>query len=267
MSSCSLRRAYHYEDSLFQRLAHFPCVRLKCGTQIGSSDDAVDGTTMIQVLGKAVKIHADISIAQLCRQIMLSMETRDLYTLKSHILIDGIPLASASPETDRLTFLNLANNKHIRFSLFTPSPIEIDGRPSSDVIKEMLRLEVRHRTSKYILMEMGKKVDSGQEDWMPLVEPLVQLPIVRAFGFDTPSKERVALMYLRSAAVIWPEDPDFRTIPYWVHANRARDTSFQVGDVAPKVYVHLLDRDGSYSTKEPLIQPERMQILLAGSIT
>ena len=51
---------------------------------------------------------------------------------------------------------------------------------------------------------MGERVDSGSDDWMPLIEPLVQKPIVRAFGYVSPEQEQRALMYLRSASQIWP---------------------------------------------------------------
>lgn len=269
MSSCALRRGGNHEDALFERLARYPCVRLECGGQIPPvlHEDTHRSMIPLKIGEQIFHLYDDTPIAQLCQKILLWVAIPDPIMLKSCLLIDGIPLASSSPASDTLAFLNLAQNPSIRLTLFTPSNIEIEGKPSPAVIKEMLRLEVRHRTSKYILAEMGKRVDGGQEDWMPLVEPLVQLPIVRAFGFDTPQQERIALMYLRSAAVIWPEDSDFRTIPYWIRANRARDASFKVGDLAPPVEVHPLNRDGSYGRKVPLIHPGKLQILLAGSIT
>ncbi len=133
----------------------------------------------------------------------------------------------------------------------------------------MLRLEVLLRTSPFILEQMGERVDSGSDDWMPLIEPLVQKPIVHAFGFVTPEQEQRALMYLRSASQIWPEDPDFHNIPFWVRANRARDATFSVGDVAPQVTIHPLNDDGNYGPGEPLYDPTNLQyeILIAGSIT
>ena len=127
---------------------------------------------------------------------------------------------------------------------------------------------------------MGKRVDSGSDDWMPLIEPLVQKPIVHAYGYDSPEQEHKALMYLRTASQIWPEDPDFRTIPFWVRANRARDASFSIGDVAPQVTIYPLREDGkispssggwggSFGLGEPLYDStnSNYEVLIAGSIT
>ena len=138
----------------------------------------------------------------------------------------------------------------------------------------MLKLEVLLRTCSYILGLLGQQVDSGIEDWMPLIEPCVQKPIVHAFGYSTPEQERIALNYLRSAYQIWPGDPDFRTIPFWIRANRARDAKFSVGDTAPMVSVYQLNEDGSFGIPKPLYGSEgkdqkdsRIEIVLAGSIT
>lgn len=133
----------------------------------------------------------------------------------------------------------------------------------------MLQLEVLLRTCSFVQEQMGERVDSGSDDWMPLIEPLVQKPIVHAFGYNTAEQERRALMYLRTASQIWPEDPDFYNIPFWVRANRARDGSLSVGDVAPQVTIYPLREDGNFGPEESLYDPtdSRYEVLIAGSIT
>lgn len=126
----------------------------------------------------------------------------------------------------------------------------------------MVKLEERLRTSTYVLAEFGKCVDSGERDWMDLVEPLVQRPVVRAFGYTEPAAELRALAYLRTQPQTWPKE----SAPFWIRHNRARQPDLKSGDPAPTVSVYPLNPDGTVAPAEPL-HTSGTEIIVAGSIT
>jgi hypothetical protein len=259
--SCSRPIRSVLADELLRRIALYPVVTLSNATSV---DSAESDTFPIKVIveessqSSVINVTNKTTLAQLVGLIDIEPSSR--------ILIETIPLASQNPTKDTLEHIGITSTNVPTITL-----VKMDGKmpPPPEVIKTMLRLEVLLRTCPYVLGRMGHNVDSGTDDWMPLIEPLVQRPIVRAFGYETPEQERVALMYLRSAATVWPQDSDFRTIPFWVRVNRARDTYFKVGDEAPEVMVHPLNQDGTWGQEQPLInhQDDRPDILIAGSIT
>lgn len=247
--SCSRPPRTRLADGLLRRLSLYPIVEL---SRLPPTPLPEEGFLELTVHGKSVRIPGQTTIAQLAHIIGLK---------KGRLLIEGIPLASSDPTKDPML-------------LFQGCTIEVEVMeapypPTAEVVKRMISLEVLLRTSSYLLQEMGKRVDTASDDWMPLIEPYVQRPLVRAFGYETLEQQRVALIYLRTASTVWPNDPDFRTIPFWVRANRARDTSFKVGEVAPLVQVHPLHEDGSWGPAQDLFDPnnEKPHILVAGSIT
>ena len=126
----------------------------------------------------------------------------------------------------------------------------------------MVNLEEKLRTSNYVLAEFGKCVDSGERNWMDLVEPLVQRPIVRSFGYIGPGAEAMALAYLRTQPQSWPKESG----PFWIRHNRARQPDFKDGDSAPEVSIYPLKADGTVGSAEP-IHTGGIDILFAGSIT
>lgn len=129
----------------------------------------------------------------------------------------------------------------------------------------MLRLEVRMRTCDYILEQLGRQVDTREDNWMPLIEPLVQIPIVKGFGYDNVPR---TVMILQTAAQRWPHDDDFKTIPFWVRANRARNGDLEEGSLVPVMKVHPLGEDGTIGSLELLHDSDGLpDILVAGSIT
>lgn len=102
----------------------------------------------------------------------------------------------------------------------------------------------------------------GACEWMDLVEPLVERPVLRAYGLD-PDAELARLRYEANSR------PELRQHAHWLRHNRARPVPFALGDEVPLYLgdvheVYTDDDDGtvqwdayshSLDTTIPLGQP------------
>ena len=70
------------------------------------------------------------------------------------------------------------------------------------------------------------EVSYGVLEWMDLVEPLVERPVLQAYALD-PDAELGRLRYEANSR------PELRQHAHWLRHNRARPVPFSVGDEAP----------------------------------
>lgn len=131
------------------------------------------------------------------------------------------------------------------------------------MLKDMIRLEVALRKSEEALRVMGARVDTGLGDWMDVVKEMIQLPVVRAFGYKGAVAEELALDCMLNARHTYPDDPDFKELPFYIKFNRAKDGDLREGEAAPCVEMCRL-ADGA---RVPLYEQGKVTVLYAGSIT
>ena len=103
------------------------------------------------------------------------------------------------------------------------------------------------------------EASNGVLEWMDLVEPLVERPVLRAYSLDAGAE----LPRLRYEANTHPE---LRQHAHWLRYNRARPVPFDVGDLAPvrAVKVH---HDSQPRSLDILIPANRPALIVASSRT
>lgn len=114
------------------------------------------------------------------------------------------------------------------------------------------------------------KVDT--KEWIDIVGEELQPRVVSEFYSRLTGSSPVAvlpraildrvLFALRSAHHLYPDDPEFKSIPIHVKFNRARQGHLQVGDVAPQVALHHLDGSPAHFGNF-----DRPLVIAAGSLT
>lgn len=199
----------------------------------------------------------------------------DEFVTNSRILLRGLPLMapdyappracllveagihSGVPEAERVLRV-----QHVKINFCCRGAPFV--APERETLKQMLRLEVALRTSNHALRAMGALVDSGEGDWMDVVKDMIQLPVTRAYGYKGAVAEEMALDCMLNARHLFPDDPDFVEIPFYVKYNRARDGPLVVGQTAPQVEVVPLD---DVTKRVPLYDLGKVTVLFAGSIT
>lgn len=104
-------------------------------------------------------------------------------------------------------------------------------------------------------------------EWIDLIEPLVETPVLQAFGFDDaadPLMMHNARQALRNMANTHPE---LRDRAHWLRYNRAAPCPLKIGERVPEVHVvdpqTLLDR-----AFRPCLAPcVRARVVFGASIT
>jgi len=96
-------------------------------------------------------------------------------------------------------------------------------------------------------------------DWMEVTEKL-QKRVLTEFGVED---EELGLKALRCAWQLYPDDSDFKEIPLYIKYNRARKTSFCVGDDAPNTDVVCMN--GSKDKLLNYIRGDVPLVIVAGS--
>jgi len=99
-------------------------------------------------------------------------------------------------------------------------------------LKRLLRREDAARRSATTQALYARAEAPGSEsDWLEVTAAL-QEEVLREGGVS-PAQMAPALWLLRSAAQLWPEDEELRTISCWVRHNRAAAGTLRVGMPAP----------------------------------
>lgn len=96
----------------------------------------------------------------------------------------------------------------------------------------MLRAADALRLSSDVQEAFGQAERSGGVlEWMDLVEPLVERPLLRAYGVADINSGLVRMRYEPNA------HPELRQLAHWFRYNRAAAVPFGLGDVAPNAHV------------------------------
>ena len=129
----------------------------------------------------------------------------------------------------------------------------------------MLRREEAERHSDAVQAAFGVAEAAGSEtDWLEVVSAMQARVVVEA---GVPSERRAAALWLmRSAASLWPDDDELRTISCWVRHNRASSGSLAVGDDAPDMPLHPIDGPTA-ATSLLRACARKPTLLVAGSFT
>jgi len=128
-----------------------------------------------------------------------------------------------------------------------------------EILKKMLIRENELRLSSEVQARYENAEKSECIDWLKVTEE-VQKQVIEEFGYLNSLEN--ALYCLRSAAVLYPDDPEFKEIPLYVKYNRARDGSLKEGDRAPNTSPVALD-----GTSCELLDKSKPTVLIAGSIS
>lgn len=113
--------------------------------------------------------------------------------------------------------------------------------PTKEILLEMCKKEEEIRWSPWYQSECDRVKDEVN-GWLRISEQ-VQYQIVRDFGFKTDVESDIAVNQLRRARYIYPDEPEFQTIPVYVRNNRAKQCVFKEGEPVPNISISLLSGD------------------------
>jgi len=156
-----------------------------------------------------------------------------------------------------------------------PPPIFPPGvcKPPLEKLKAMLKRENDLRLSP----EIQAKFSDPSFDAISIAAN-VQERVVCEFDYRGPDMIKLGLEIIRSAPLLYPEDPEVRNIPHYIKYNRSRRGELEYGDVIPNAQlsylsgapVTLFDCLDSLNCKnnEHTLEKERNTVVIAcGSYT
>jgi hypothetical protein len=149
-------------------------------------------------------------------------------------------------------------NKTTTVLLHSPITIKI---PKKETLIEMLKEEEKRRfSSEYqIACTAVKHIPNG---WLDITAKMQQ-SIATDFGFDDEISNDIACNHLRRAQYMYPNDPEFKSIPVYVRENKANEGTLKVGDDIPNVV--LYDMNHNKRLLHDLIDLKKINLCIASS--
>jgi large subunit ribosomal protein L40e len=153
-------------------------------------------------------------------------------------------------KTLRSLNININNNNYTEtYYIELLESIKDDKTITEESIAKILKVANKLRLSNVIQQEFTLAEQSqGVLEWIDLIEPLVELPVLQAFNL---TRDNITTQNWLTAMRFYPNTyPELKKYAHWFSFNRAKKVDFKVGDIAPNVTLITLDNKEENLNKE-----------------
>jgi len=175
----------------------------------------------------------------------------------TNILVDITTVEISKNLNKTLQELNFSSGSNIELN-FKINPEEV----TKENVGKLLKVANRMRLSNLVQEEFTQAEQSlGVIEWMDLVEPLVEIPLLTAFNL---TQDDITKTTWLNALRFFPNKyPELKEYAHWFSFNRVKTSKFQVGDLAPKLEVLNLEEEKT----QVVTKEDKPQVIISSSLS